>query len=75
MSVVVASSEVLVGDEIAVGGVLGKVEDVAKRSTVLRTGDGRLVYIPNSVGDAHDRWAVGDHSAGSTGLFHPAATT
>lgn len=45
-SFVVASSAVSVGDEIAVDGVLGEVLDVAKRSTVLRTRDGRLVYIP-----------------------------
>ena len=47
-SVVVASSAISVGDEIAVDGVLGEVQDVAKRSTVLRTRDGRLVYIPNT---------------------------
>jgi len=47
-SVVVASSAVSVGDEIAVDGLSGEVLDVAKRSTVLRTRDGRLVYIPNT---------------------------
>ena len=47
-SVVVASSAISVGDEIAVDRVLGQVQDVAKRSTVLRTRDGRLVYIPNT---------------------------
>ena len=47
-SVVVASSAISVGDEIAVDGVLGEVQDVAKRSTVLQTRDGRLVYIPNT---------------------------
>ena len=47
-SVVVASSAVSVGDEIAVDRVVGEVQAVAKRSTVLRTRDGRLVYIPNT---------------------------
>lgn len=47
-SVVVASSAISVGDEIALDGVLGEVQDVARRSTVLQTRDGRLVYIPNT---------------------------
>lgn len=37
-----------VGDEIEVDGVIGEVEEIASRSTVLRTPDGRSVDIPHS---------------------------
>lgn len=48
-SVVVASrSAVSVGEEIGVDGIEGEIERIAKRSTVVRTSDGRRVHIPNS---------------------------
>jgi len=37
-----------VGDEIICGGIRGKVEEVGLRSTLLRTRQGSLVYIPNA---------------------------
>ncbi|CDG49987.1 mechanosensitive ion channel family protein [Cardinium endosymbiont of Bemisia tabaci] len=37
-----------VGDEIVSGAIRGKVEEVGLRSTLLRTRQGSLVYIPNS---------------------------
>ncbi|WP_342264978.1 mechanosensitive ion channel family protein [Cardinium endosymbiont of Philonthus spinipes] len=37
-----------VGDEIVSGGIRGKVEEVGLRSTLLRTKEGSLVYIPNA---------------------------
>jgi small-conductance mechanosensitive channel len=37
-----------VGDQIEVDGIVGEVERVTNRSTVLRTSDGRRVHIPNS---------------------------
>lgn len=37
-----------VGDEIIFGVIRGKVEEVGFRSTLLRTKEGSLVYIPNS---------------------------
>ncbi|WP_158309907.1 mechanosensitive ion channel family protein [Cardinium endosymbiont of Encarsia pergandiella] len=37
-----------VGDEIVCGGIRGKVEEVGLRSTLLRTRQGSLVYIPNA---------------------------
>lgn len=37
-----------VGDEIISGGIRGKVEEVGLRSTLLRTREGSLVYIPNA---------------------------
>ena len=48
-SVVVATrSAFSVGDEISVDDVVGRVERIANRSTVIRTRDGRRVHIPNS---------------------------
>ncbi|WP_243518696.1 MULTISPECIES: mechanosensitive ion channel family protein [unclassified Candidatus Cardinium] len=37
-----------VGDEIVSGGIRGKVEEVGLRSTLVRTKEGSLVYIPNA---------------------------
>ncbi|WP_250237936.1 mechanosensitive ion channel family protein [Cardinium endosymbiont of Oedothorax gibbosus] len=37
-----------VGDEIVSGGIRGKVEEVGLRSTLLRTKEESLVYIPNA---------------------------
>ncbi|UWW97351.1 MAG: mechanosensitive ion channel family protein [Candidatus Cardinium sp.] len=37
-----------VEDEIVSGGIRGKVEEVGLRSTLLRTKEGSLVYIPNA---------------------------
>lgn len=37
-----------VGDEIVSGGIRGKVEEAGLRSTLLRTKEGSLVYIPNA---------------------------
>lgn len=37
-----------VGDEIVSGGIRGKIEEVGLRSTLLRTKEGSLVYIPNA---------------------------
>lgn len=48
-SVIVATREAFsVGDEIEVDGIIGTVERIANRSTVIRTRDGRRVHIPNS---------------------------
>jgi small-conductance mechanosensitive channel len=48
-SVVVATrTAVAVGDEIEIDGVVGEIEGIAKRSTIVATRDGRKVYIPNS---------------------------
>ena len=48
-SVVVATrSAFSVGDEIAVDEIVGRVERIANRSTVIRTRDGRRVHVPNS---------------------------
>ena len=48
-SVVVATrSAFSVGDEIAVDEIVGRVERIANRSTVIRTRDGLRVHIPNS---------------------------
>jgi len=38
-----------VGDNIALAGVEGRVESVRVRDTLVKTGDGTLVYIPNSI--------------------------
>lgn len=37
------------GDEISLAGVEGRVESVRVRDTLVKTGDGTLVYIPNSI--------------------------
>ena len=48
-SVIVATRTAFtVGDQIDVDGVVGEVERIANRSTVLRTRDGKRVHIPNS---------------------------
>ena len=48
-SVIVATRTAFtVGDQIEVDGVVGEIERVANRSTVLRTRDGKRVHIPNS---------------------------
>ena len=48
-SVVVATrSAFSVGDEVAVDEVVGRVERLANRSTVIRTRDGLRIHIPNS---------------------------
>ena len=45
---VATRSTFAVGDEIEVDGVMGQVERIANRSTVLRNRDGLRVHIPNS---------------------------
>ena len=48
-SVIVATRTAFtVGDQVEVDGVIGEVERIANRSTVLRTRDSRRVHIPNS---------------------------
>lgn len=48
-SVIVATRTAFtVGDQIEVDRVVGEIERVANRSTVLRTRDGKRVHIPNS---------------------------
>lgn len=37
-----------IGDEIAVAGLTGVVQEIQARATILKTGDGFLVVIPNS---------------------------
>ncbi|NET17515.1 MAG: mechanosensitive ion channel [Okeania sp. SIO1H6] len=34
---------------IAIGGVIGTVEDIGLRSTLIRTQDRKLIYVPNTV--------------------------
>jgi small-conductance mechanosensitive channel len=48
-SVVVASrSAVSVGEEVGIDDIEGEIERIARRSTVVRTSDGRRVHIANS---------------------------
>ena len=42
-----ARSAFKVGDEIEVSDLLGRIEQITARSTVLRTRDGRRIHIPN----------------------------
>ena len=37
-----------IGDQVIVGGLEGQVEDISLRSTVLRTYDGRRVFVPSA---------------------------
>ena len=46
--VVAGRSAFSVGDEIGFDGIIGKVQGITNRSTVVRTRDGRRIHIPNS---------------------------
>lgn len=37
-----------IGDQVVVGGYEGQIEDISLRSTLLRTYDGRRVFVPSA---------------------------
>src|SRR5678815_6180501 len=60
--VILAERPITIGDRVEVAGIVGRVEHIRARSTVIRTNDNIMMIVPNTrlVVSAVTNWTYGD---------------